>query len=309
LHILVLGAAAGGGFPQWNCNCENCRRCRAGDPHAPAMTQSSLAISGDGERWFLLNASPDLRQQIIANRQLHPRDGLRDSPISGVVLTNGDVDHIAGLLNLRESQPLRLYATRRILDVLAANAVFNVLNPDFVERSTITLGSAAALNHPEGAASGLEIEVFPVPGKVALWLEDPDAGADFGTQAEDTVGLEVRDVSSGTRFYYIPGCARLSPELRERLQGCPLVFFDGTLWQDNEMVDAGLGRKTGQRMGHMSMFGPDGSIAAFEDLAVDRRIFIHINNSNPALLTNSPARQAIEAAGWEVAHDGMEIVL
>lgn len=309
MHILVLGAAAGGGFPQWNCNCENCRRSRAGDPHAPAMTQSSLAISGDGERWFLLNASPDLRQQIIANRQLHPRNGLRDSPISGVVLTNGDVDHVAGLLNLRESQPLRLYATRRILDVLAANAVFNVLNPDFVERSTITLGSAIALNHPDGSASGLEIEVFPVPGKVALWLEDPDAGADFGTQAEDTVGLQVRDASSGTRFYYIPGCARLSDELRERLQGCPLVFFDGTLWQDDEMVDAGLGRKTGQRMGHMSMSGPDGSIAAFEDLAVDRRIFIHINNSNPALLTNSRARQAVEAAGWEVAHDGMEIVL
>lgn len=309
MHILVLGAAAGGGFPQWNCNCDNCRRSRADGSHAPAMTQSSLAVSGDGERWFLLNASPDLRQQINDNAQLHPRHGLRHSPIAGVVLTNGDVDHIAGLLNLRESQPLKLYATQRILDVLGANAVFNVLNPDFVDRRAIALGAAAALDYPDGAPSGLEIEVFPVPGKVALWLEDADAGANFGTQDEDTVGLHVRDTGSGDGFYYIPGCARLSPELAERLAGSAVVFFDGTLWHDAEMVEAGLGRKTGQRMGHMSISGADGSMAAFDGLGVGRRIYIHINNSNPVLLTGSAERAEVQQAGWEIAHDGMEIVL
>lgn len=273
------------------------------------QTQSSLAVSADGAHWFLLNASPDLRQQIADNPQLHPADGLRHSPIAGVVLTNADVDHVAGLLTLRESQPLTLYASERIQSVLADNAVFNVLNRDFVARRAVRMHEPFALQYPDGGDSGLEVELFAVPGKVALWLEDASAGADFGTREGDTVGVCIREPLRGTEMFYIPGCAELSPELAARLKGAALVLFDGTLWQDNEMIDAGLGVKTGRRMGHMSISGPEGTMAAFRELDVARRIFIHLNNSNPVLIADSAERAAVEEAGWQVAQDGMEIVL
>lgn len=309
MHIVVLGAAAGGGFPQWNTNSDNCRRSRAGDPNARPQTQSSIAVSADGERWCLFNASPDLRQQIAENRQLHPKTGKRHSPIVGVVLTNGDVDHVAGLLNLRESQPLALYGSRRVLQTLADNSIFNVLNPDFVARRDFALDQPFALTTRDGEDTGLSVEAFAVPGKVALYLENPNAGENFGTQAEDTVGLRISERNSDANFFYIPGCAAMTPDLAERLSGAPLVMFDGTLWTDDEMVAGGVGVKTGQRMGHMSMAGPDGSIAAFADLDVARRMFIHINNTNPVIVDDSPERAEVVAAGWEVARDGMEIEL
>jgi pyrroloquinoline quinone biosynthesis protein B len=307
LEIRVLGAAAGGGFPQWNCNCGNCRAFWAGEPGLKAQTQSSIAVSADGARYALFNASPDLRQQIERTPALHPKSGLRDSPIRAVVLTNGDVDHVAGLLNLRESQPFGLYATRRIHDVLAANTVFNVLNPDFVDRRRFRLDEAVELAEGDGTPLGLSLTVFPVPGKVALWLEDRSAGdGNFGTVDEDTVGLEIAD-GSGRRVYYIPGCARMTPELAARIDGADVVFFDGTLWTDDEMVRQKVGVKTGQRMGHISMSGPEGSIAAFRDLRIGRKIFIHINNTNPVLREGATQRAEAEAAGWDVAYDGMAV--
>ena len=309
LRILVLGAAAGGGFPQWNSNNEASRRARAGDPKARACSQSSLAVSADGERWVLFNASPDLRQQINDNPQLHPRNGVRHSPIAAVVLTNGDVDHVAGLLTLRESQPLAVYGSQRVLSVLAENSIFNVLNPDYVDRRAIALGEAFAPRGKEGAAIGLEIEPFAVPGKVALYKEDAGRGANFGTVEGDTIGLKVSEAGGGARFHYIPGCAALPGWLGERLRGAPLVMFDGTLWQNDEMVVQKAGIKTGQRMGHMSMSGPEGTIEAFKDLEVSRKIFIHINNTNPVLLSDAPERAQVEASGWEIAYDGMEITL
>ncbi len=307
LQIVVLGSAAGGGFPQWNCNTDACRSARTGE--ALARTQSSIAVSGDGNNWFLFNASPDLRQQINATPQLHPNHGLRTSPIAGVVLTNADVDHIAGLLTLRESTPLVIYASDRVLATLKANSIFNALNPDFVERRTIILGETFEPVTPSGGASGLIVEPFSVPGKVALYLEDPDAGDNFGTEQGDTVGVRVTSAEGGETFFYIPGCAEVPPDLAGRLKGAPLVLFDGTLWQDNEMIDAGIGVKTGKRMGHISMSGEDGTMAAFRDLDVERKIFIHINNSNPTLLDDTPERQEVEAQGWEISHDGMEITL
>lgn len=308
LQILVLGSAAGGGSPQWNCNCAVCRRVRADGATAPARTQSSLAVSAGDGAWFLLNASPDLRQQIAQNRQLHPRHGGRHSPIAGAVLTNGDVDHVAGLLTLRETQPLVVYATKRVHEVLRANSIFNVLNPEFVERRELTLGEPVALVTRDGTATGIEVEPFAVPGKVALYLEDPSA-ENFGSAAEDTVALRVLSRGSGSYMYYVPGCAAIPPELAERLRGAPLVFFDGTLWKDDEMIANEVGVKTGSRMGHMSNAGPDGTIAAFAGLDVQRKVFIHINNTNPILLPDSPERAEAEAAGWEVAFDGMEISL
>lgn len=310
MQIRVLGAAAGGGFPQWNCNHPNSRRARAGDEATPVRTQSSIAVSADGRRWFLFNASPDLRQQIHENPALQPAPGdpLRHSPIAGAVLTNADVDHVAGLLNLRESQPLALYATPRVLGVLEANPIFNVLNPKFVDRRPLALERAETLRDRDGAEAGIEVTPFAVPGKVALWLEDESKGPDFGSVEEDTIALHVRAADGGS-FFYMPACAAMTDELAARVRGAPLIFFDGTLWTDDEMVRDGVGVKTGRRMGHMSISGDDGSLRAFEGLDVGRRIFIHLNTTNPALAADTDERRQLEAAGWEVAHDGMEVTL
>jgi pyrroloquinoline quinone biosynthesis protein B len=300
MRIIVLGAAAGGGFPQWNSVCPVGVRAWRRDPAAAWRSQCSLAVSGDGEGWVLLNASPDLRQQILATPALHPRRTPRHSPIEAVVLTNGDVDHVAGLLTLRESQPFALHATQAILEVLAANPIFAVLNPDFVTRK------AMALEEEVEVASGLRLRPFAVPGKVALWLE---GGAPrIEALGEETIGLEVRGPRD-ERFFFIPGCARMDEALAGRLRGAPLVLFDGTLWSDDEMIGSGTGIKTGARMGHMSISGATGSIAAFAGLGVARKVFVHINNTNPVLLDDSPERGEVERAGWEVAWDGMEIEL
>jgi pyrroloquinoline quinone biosynthesis protein B len=295
LRIIVLGSAAGGGFPQWNCNCGNCRRARAGHPLARPRTQCSLAVSADGTRWCLLNAAPDLRQQIEATPALQPRRGLRHSPIEDVVLTGAEVDQIAGLLSLRERQPLRLHGTRRLLAVLDQNPVFEVLSRELVERRPVAPGEAVRL------AGGLSIELFAVPGKIPLYLENeaPEGG--------ETVGVRVE--GGGRSFFFVPGCAEVSTDLAHRLAGAELVLFDGTLYQDDEMLRTGTGTKTGRRMGHISVAGPEGSLAAFASLPVGRRIYIHINNTNPILLDDSPEREVVTAAGWEVAYDGMEIRL
>ena len=309
MRIKVLGAAAGGGYPQWNCNHPNSRRARSSDPAAQQRTQSSIAVSVDGDHWFLFNASPDLRQQINENDVLHPREGLRHSPIQGVVLTNADVDHIAGLLNLRESQPLRLYGTNKVLDVLQGNSVFNVLNPKFVERIPLSLDVPLQLQLPNGVATGLVVVPFAVPGKIALWLEEKNKDVALAAVGEDTIALEIRNANQEIQFFYIPGCAEMTDDLADRLRGAPLVFFDGTLWRDDEMIRDDVGIKTGKRMGHMSMSGDDGSIAAFDNLRVKRKVFIHINTTNPVLLEDSDQRKFSTKAGWEVSYDGMEINL
>jgi pyrroloquinoline quinone biosynthesis protein B len=306
----VLGSAAGGGFPQVNCNCRNCSDVRRGAPGLHPRTQSSLAVTCDGRAWALLNASPDLRQQIAAAPELAPRAdaGIRSSPIEAVALTNGDVDHVAGLLSLREGLAFTLYASERVLCALALNSVFDVLERRLVPRMPLPIGKPADLSAP-GASLCLTIEAFPVPGKVPLYLEDAAAGSGFGTREGDTVGLEIGDPAAGTSFFYIPGCAAVDAALAQRLRGARLVFFDGTLYSDDEMIVQGLSTKTGKRMGHISVAGRDGSMAAFRHLDVERRIFVHINNSNPVLREGSPERAEVEAAGWEVAFDGMEICL
>jgi pyrroloquinoline quinone biosynthesis protein B len=308
MQIIILGSAAGGGFPQWNCACGNCARARAGDPAAKPRSQSSAAVSADGEHWFLLNCSPDVRMQIEQTPALQPKHGVRHSPIVAVVLTNGDVDHVAGLLSLRERQPFVLYGTARVLAALAANPIFGVLREDLVERRPLALGGVVSLSGPGGEAGGIEVEAFPVPGKVALYLEDPQAEG-FGTVAEDTVGLRLSEPAGGRSAYYLPGCAGLPPDLRRKLAGAELVLFDGTTWRDDEMAASGTGEKTAGRMGHMCMTGATGSLAAFAGLDVRRKLYVHLNNTNPALLSDSAERAAVEAAGWRVAEDGMEIVL
>ncbi len=309
IRALVLGAGAGGGFPQWNSNSDACRRARSGDPCARPATQASLAVSADGAHWFLINAAPDLREQINRQAQLHPTEGLRSSPIAGIILTNGDVDAVAGLLHLRERTPFKLYAHARIFAVLDQNPIFKVLAPDMVTREVLATGQATKLRGPDGADSGLRVTPFAVPGKVALYNEQAGQGDNFGTAEGDTIGLEITREGQAERLVFIANCAALDEAVRARCAGAALLFFDGTLWRDDEMVTRREGVKTGRRMGHISMAGPGGSIAGLADLEIGRRIFMHINNTNPALLSDSPERAELEAAGWRVAEDGMEIEL
>jgi pyrroloquinoline quinone biosynthesis protein B len=298
LSLIVLGSAAGGGVPQWNCGCDICRAARS----RPALQngQASIAVSVDGAHWFLVNASPDLRSQLIATPQLFPKEGaVRHSPIAGVILTNAEVDAIAGLLSLREGAVFSIHAHPRVLDTLAANSVFDVLDPTRVPRIPVAEGVPFEPRLADGSPSGLLVEAFNVPGKVALYLE----GRGERTEG-DTVGLTLTDIASGQTAHVLTACAAMTPQLAERLRGSDLVFFDGTLWRDDEMIRAGLAEKTGQRMGHMSMSGADGAIAALAPLGIRQKVFIHINNSNPALLPESPERRAVEAAGWTVPEPG-----
>lgn len=294
IRARILGAAAGGGLPQWNCGCPNCNAARAGD--IPAQTQSSIAVSANGTDWAILNASPDIRTQLAACPDLHPT-GLRDMPLRSVLVTNGDIDHVAGLLTLREMQRFTLFATPGIHQVLADNPMFSALNASVVTRASI------ALDEPFELAPGLTATLFSVPGKVPLYLEGDEVQTDV--LGDQTVGVCL--TAAAHTAYYIPGCALLPDDLRARLDGADLVFFDGTLWRDDEMVRAGLGTKTGKRMGHMSMSGPDGSIAGFDGLAIGRKIYVHMNNTNPVLRPDAPERATARAAGWTIATDGMEV--
>ncbi|WP_298854072.1 pyrroloquinoline quinone biosynthesis protein PqqB [uncultured Ruegeria sp.] len=296
LRAIILGAAAGGGLPQWNCGCENCNLARRGE--IPAQTQSSLAVSPDGQNWAILNASPDIRIQLGNTPLLFPT-GLREMPVQSVLVTNGDIDHVAGLLTLREMQPFTLFATNSIHDVIAENPIFDALNASVVKRRPILL------NEPFELVTNLTATLFPVPGKVPLYLEGEHVQTDL--VGEQTVGVALH--TQGKSAYYIPGCAALTPELRAQLDGADLLFFDGTLWQDDEMVRTGLGQKTGKRMGHMSMDGPEGSIAGFADMQIGRKVFVHMNNTNPVLRPNSAENAQACAKGWTIGRDGMEITL
>ena len=299
MQIIVLGSAAWGGFPQWNCLCPVCQLAWKGDKRVTPRTQSSLAISADGQHWLLLNASPDLRQQILATPQLQPRGAKRQSPISGVFVTNGDVDHLTGLLTLREQQSFSIYGSKATLAEVTGGNIFGVLNRDLVKFY------AAELDETVDTGFGLRVTAFAVPGKVPLYLEK--ASVEIGAEGETTVGLEITD--GDKTLFYIPGCAEVTPKLQERLRNADLLFFDGTTFTDDEMVALGLSTKTAWRMGHTAMAGEKGSLAQLSGINIGRKIFVHINNTNPVLIEDSPERAKAEAAGWEISYDGMEVSL
>ena len=307
LRIRVLGSAAGGGFPQWNCGCPNCRGLREGSIRASARRQESLAISADGDTWFLLNASPEIREQIESFPGLWPR-APRHSPIGGIVLTNGDLDHGLGLLSLRESHPLTLYATDAVRrGFTEGNVLYRTLQR--FEGQATWQRMALDVETPLGEA-GLMVTAFAVPGKRPIHLE---LGSADPPSVEDNVGLLIRAAASaagGARtLAYVPAAAGWTDAIERRVSEADAIFFDGTFWSSAELSNTGVGTKRAEDMAHLPVGGPDGGLARLAALRVPRRVLIHINNTNPILRDDSAERRQVEAAGVEVAFDGMELVL
>jgi pyrroloquinoline quinone biosynthesis protein B len=303
LRLRVLGSGAGGGFPQWNCGCENCRAVRAGDPAFEPRTQDSIAASADGTAWVLLNASPDVLRQIQAQSILWPREA-RHSPISAIVLTNGDLDHVLGLFSLRESQPFALYATQRVWDGLQQNLMMRTLSrfSGQVVFRPLRLGEATPIEGPDGKVTGVLVEPFAAPGKPPVHLVSA-----FAPDPEDNVGLLVRDAGKACAAYAT--AARTASFLPEVVRGADALLFDGTFWSQDELVARGLGTARAADMAHVPMDGEQGSLEVLQAVDVGRRIYTHINNTNPVLRRGSRELQIVESRGWEIATDGMDLVL
>jgi pyrroloquinoline quinone biosynthesis protein B len=306
VQLRVLGSAAGGGFPQWNCGCANCTGLRGGTLRARARTQESVAVSGDGGRWVLLNASPEIRAQIESFPALWPR-ARRHSPVSGIVLTNGDLDHCLGLLSLRESHPISVYATGAVRSGFEEGNVLYGTLQRFAGQVTwreLALGRETALVDPDGGGqTGLFVTALAIPGKLPLHLERLRARS-----PEDNVGLRIRDANRRVTLAYLPAVAGPSAEVLEAVRGADCVFFDGTFWTSDELVAAGLGTRRAEDMAHWPVGGANGSLELLAKLA-GRRILIHVNNTNPLLREDGPEHAAVYAAGVEVAHDGLELRL
>jgi pyrroloquinoline quinone biosynthesis protein B len=308
VFVRVLGSGAGGGAPQWNCGCANCQGLRAGSIRATARRQESVAVSADGQSWTLLNASPEIRAQIESFPALWPK-GPRHSPISGIVLTNGDLDHVLGLLSLRESHPLTVLATDAVRRGFTEG---NVLYRTLQRFEGQVTWQRLALDEPlvvgSSRADALTLLPFAVPGKRPIHLEGPGAGP---PSDEDNIGLLIRSATaSGSRtLAYVPAAAAWTPSIQEHLAGADAVFFDGTFWSSDELIAAGLGTKRAEDMAHLPVGGPQGGLARLAALTARRRLLIHLNNTNPLLREDSPERAAVSAAGVEVAHDDLEFQL
>ena len=304
--IRVLGSAAGGGFPQWNCGCPNCRGARTGDLRVTARTQECVAVSTDSAQWALLNCSPEIRQQIESFPPLHPR-GPRHSPIAAILFTNGDLDHSLGLLSLRESHPLVIYATDRVRrGFIDGNVLYRTLDrfPGQMTWRPLKLGREEELVDVEGRPSGLLVEAVAMPGKPPIHLE-----ADGTSDPEDNVGFRIRERATGRMLVYLCGVGAVTESVRHAVEDADCVFFDGTFWSSDELPGLGLGTKRAEEMAHLPVGGPDGSLARLHGLAAPRRVYIHVNNTNPMLREDSPERATVDAAGWEIAEDGMEVRL
>jgi pyrroloquinoline quinone biosynthesis protein B len=309
VHIEILGSAAGGGFPQWNCNCRNCQSLRAGTFQGKARTQTQVAVTDADGRYFLLNASPDLRLQIEATPRLHPRRGQRDSPICGVVLTSGDVDQVAGLLSLREFQPVRVYSTPSIRRVLQEdNSVFGMLNrvPNQVSWQEITPGHKFGLSDVAGTGSVINCEAFSLGTRFPAYVSAQRCASLELEQA--LLGLTLES-SSRKRLAYMPAVPAIDETLLRRLEAIDLLLFDGTFWSDDELIQVQGSGATAREMGHVPVSGADGSLRKLANIRKPRKVFIHVNNTNPMLDESGSQFREVRAAGWEIAEDGWSLEL
>ena len=300
MKVMVLGSAAGGGFPQWNCNCNNCCGVRSGSLDAIPRTQSSIAVSVDGERWILFNASPDIRSQLEANPPLQPKRGRRDTGVHGVVLADSQIDHTTGLLFLREGCPLRVYCTDMVAQDLSTGFPIFVMLQSWdggVIHTTVPIdGSAFQVIDIEE----ISITAIPLDGKAPPYSphrHDPHVG--------DNVGYLIEDTRSQASLFYAPGLGQMSSALLDMMGGADCVMVDGTFWSEDEMQRAGVGTKLASDMGHLPQSGDEGMLHWLSKIPGPRKILIHINNTNPILIENSPERKLVEETGVEVAYDGM----
>jgi pyrroloquinoline quinone biosynthesis protein B len=302
VHVILLGTAAGGGFPQWNCWCPSCLVARRDPASARHRSQSSTAISADGQRWFLLNASPDVRDQL-ARLPSGPSVEVRRTPIEGVLLTDAELDHTLGFVLLREARHLPLYTTAAIRSMLECDSRILPMTRAFAEVpvTELPLETPQMLHYRDGSSSGLSAEAFVVPAGPPRFARSHDLG--------HTVGMLVRDEEGGSVCAFVPACGGLDTSLLERIARADLLLFDGTFWTDNELIALGIGDRTARQMDHLPISGPDGSLEQLGRLQCRHRVYVHINNTNPMLVENSAERALVEQAGVVVGMDGLQFIL
>lgn len=304
MQVKILGSAAGGGFPQWNCACANCQAVRRGQFEGKARSQTQVAISGDGVTWFLLGASPDLRSQIESTPELHPSAGTRSSPIQGVVLVSADLDHVLGLLLLRELQPLQVWGESGVLHILREqNSVFGMLNrvPEQVRWKTICAGESLALTSLSHRDCGIRCEPVSVSSRLP-----PYAG---GAESDGGILGTVLIARSGKKLGFFPQLPKLTPELRDLFSTLDCLLLDGTFWSDDELIRLQGSGQSARDMGHVPVGGPGGTLQRLAGLNKPRKMYIHINNTNPMLNEAGPEYRAVRDAGWELAEDGCQFTL
>jgi len=304
MRIRVLGAAAGGGFPQWNCNCPNCDGLRKGTLRAQARTQSSIAVSGNGIDWVLFNASPDILQQVRGFPALQPARSLRDTGIRSVLLMDGQIDHTTGLLMLREGKPLELFCTEMVReDMTTGNPLFNILGHYCgVNWHRLPIADGSSFDVPGG--DGLSFTAVPLKSKAPPYSPHRD-----NPHEGDNIGMRITDTATGRNVFYAPGLAEIEPHLKPFLEQADCVMVDGTFWTDDEMIVLGISKKRASDIGHLAQSGPGGMIEVLAPLKANRKILIHINNTNPILNEDSTERAQLVGRGIEVAFDGMDITL
>jgi len=305
MQVKILGSAAGGGFPQWNCACPNCHAVRRGQFEGKARLQTQVAVSVDGDSWFLLGASPDLRFQIESSPELHPKSGARSSPIQGAMLASADLDHVLGLLLLRELQPLQVYATEAVINIACAqNSMFRMLNrvPDQVRWCAIRAGEPFTLTSANGHSDGVVCRAVALSSRYPAYAVGPPA-------SEDAVLGFILTAKSGAKFGFFPQLPKLTPDLVDTFSGLECLLLDGTFWSDDELIRLQGAGQTAREMGHIPVGGAGGTLRQLNSLTKPRKMYIHINNTNPMLNEAGPEYRQVRDAGWELAEDGCQFSL
>jgi pyrroloquinoline quinone biosynthesis protein B len=307
VRVKILGSAAGGGFPQWNCACSNCKRVRDGTLHGSPRTQVQVAVSSDNSNWYLLSASPDLPSQIEGFPKLHPNAKSRETPIAALVLPGGDLDQLLGLILLRESQPLRAYATPSIRKIIMENNIIFAMVRKQISWVDVFPGREFELVSVSGTNSGIRCLPFALTGNYPHYVSEQQAASLPADQA--LLGLRLQHLSGGETLVYMPGTPSIEQSWLEHLENCDLLLIDGTFWTDDELIRIQGSGRTARQMGHLPVSGPAGSLEQLSRLKRPRKIYIHVNNTNPILDEDSPEYQQVRRAGWEIAQDGAEFEL